>query len=267
MEDADRFVLGRVYSRAALHDHYGGQRYGGIATPREHPIVMVFTGSSGQTYGYADEPDTTGVFHYFGEGQVGHMQFSGGNAAIRDHSRREKELHLFEQAGSGKVRYLGEVFCSGFRWEEARDKNGDLRNAIVFQLVPLAELDADESSPMPALGESLDELAAAADADPTEEKAPKTGLRKIYRRSLALKNFVQARAAGVCEGCGQDAPFTSRDGSPYLEVHHTNRLSDSGPGDRRTVAALCPNCHRRVHHGADGSEYNNLLKRKLTQLG
>jgi 5-methylcytosine-specific restriction protein A len=32
------------------------------------------------------------------------------------------------------------------------------------------------------------------------------------------------------------------------------------------VIALCPTCHRRVHHGEGGAEYNAELKEKLLEL-
>lgn len=265
VEAPARFVTGRVYRRSALHDEYGGQRQGGIATPRSSPIILVFTGSSGSAYGYDDKPDEDGVFHYFGEGQVGHMRFSRGNAAIRDHSSDEKELHLFESAGSGRVRYRGEFLCAGFKWRIAKDKAGDDRKAIVFQLVGLAGLERDDLESLPP-GPSLAELAAPADTDPSEESAPKEGLRKTYARSEALKQYVRARAEGSCEACGNGAPFLAKDGTAFLEAHHTNRRSDSGPGDRRTVIALCPNCHCRVHYGEDGNTFNETLRDKLDEI-
>lgn len=264
MEAPDRFAIGRVYQRSDLHDEYDGQRQGGISTPREHPLILIFTGSAGLAHGYEDKRDADGVFHYFGEGQKGDMKFSRGNAAIRDHAENEKELHLFQVESKG-VRYLGEVICSGYERRTAKDRADEERQAIVFQLVrasAVLELDAD-SLPADA---SLAELAAAADADPTEESGPKDGLRTTYARSEALKLFVRARADGRCEGCGGDAPFVTKAGDPYLEAHHTSRRSDSGPGNRRTVIALCPNCHSRVHYGADGSDFNDELKGKLATL-
>jgi 5-methylcytosine-specific restriction enzyme A len=266
VEAPDRFALGRVYRRSDLHDEYSGQRQGGISTPRQHPLIFIFTGTGGLAHGYADEWDADGVFHYFGEGRTGDMKFSGGNAAIRDHAENEKEIHLFEKAGNSGVRYLGEVVCSGYRWRTAEDSAGDERQAIVFQLARASGELEQEAEVSPPVGASLADLAAAADADPTEESGPKDGLRKTYARSHALKSFVRARADGKCEGCGEDAPFRTKAEAPYLEAHHTNRLSDSGPGNRESVIALCPNCHSRVHYGADGEEFNDALKSKLAKM-
>ncbi|WP_425490033.1 HNH endonuclease [Azospirillum tabaci] len=48
-------------------------------------------------------------------------------------------------------------------------------------------------------------------------------------------------------------------GEPYLEPHHIRRVSDGGPDDPRYVAGVCPTCHRRIHHGADGKDINEAL--------
>jgi hypothetical protein len=37
---------------------------------------------------------------------------------------------------------------------------------------------------------------------------------------------------------------------------HARPLSDGGPDHPAHVIALCPNCYRRVHAGADGEAYN-----------
>ena len=88
----------------------------------------------------------------------------------------------------------------------------------------------------------------------------------IYQRSRDIRNYVLARAIGHCEGCKSPAPFTRKDGTPYLEPHHIRRVSDGGPDDPAFVVALCPNCHRRVHAGADGETYNAHLLEEMTTI-
>lgn len=90
--------------------------------------------------------------------------------------------------------------------------------------------------------------------------------RVEYNRSAAVKRYVKARADGHCEGCGDPAPFTSKTGEPYLHAHHVNELSDGGSDTVDTVIALCPNCHYRVHDGADGERYNERLQRILQAI-
>jgi 5-methylcytosine-specific restriction protein A len=81
-----------------------------------------------------------------------------------------------------------------------------------------------------------------------------------YERSREIRTYVLARANGHCEACLHPAPFLALGGNPYLEPHHIRRLGDGGPDDPRFMAALCPNCHRQIHHGADGRGMNERLQ-------
>ena len=91
---------------------------------------------------------------------------------------------------------------------------------------------------------------------------PKEGRRKYYQRSEVVKAYVLA----VCEACKEPAPFKRVDGTPYLERHHTRRLSDGGPDHPRYVGAICPTCHRRIHHGDGGTTLNAALSAGLAAI-
>lgn len=260
------FIVGETYRRASLHQAYGGQRQGGISTPQAHPIILLFTGESGKQYGYEDGPRPDGTFWYTGEGQRGDMQMVRGNRAILQHEKERKELHLFESADRGWVRYLGQATCLDFHTEAAPDLDGLPRTAIVFHLALEA---GSEGRAVPSEGSPLgrevarlwqlplQRLRTLAYEAPAETGAPvEERLAKVYRRNVQVKAYVLRRANGTCEGCNQPAPFETEGGKPYLEPHHIRRLADEGPDHPMWVAALCPNCHRRVHYGADGTAYN-----------
>ncbi|EXJ11258.1 putative restriction endonuclease [Nitrincola nitratireducens] len=73
---------------------------------------------------------------------------------------------------------------------------------------------------------------------------------KVFLRNPDVVAEVLYRARGVCEKCGEKAPFSRRtDGSPYLEVHHKVRLADDGEDTLDNAIAVCPNCHRELHFG------------------
>ncbi|HCM9226001.1 HNH endonuclease [Enterobacter bugandensis] len=73
---------------------------------------------------------------------------------------------------------------------------------------------------------------------------------KIFIRSGYVVAEVLERADGICERCGNDAPFLRvKDGTPYLEVHHKIPLADGGEDTIANAIALCPNCHRQAHYG------------------
>ncbi len=81
-------------------------------------------------------------------------------------------------------------------------------------------------------------------------------LTRVFRRNPDVIAEVLLRAAGICEGCGQSAPFHRPDGRPYLEVHHRRRLADGGDDSVENTMALCPNCHREQHYGINGNISN-----------
>ena len=138
------FEIGRRYRRSELHDEFGGNRRGGISPSRRQPFIFLFTGKHGIDFGYYDGWNDDGTFRYFGEGQVGDMTLIRGNLAIQDHAENAKELHLFESAGEGFVRYVGQMTCAGSEIRrDTPDRKGNLRKALVFHLVPSSDVDDD----------------------------------------------------------------------------------------------------------------------------
>ena len=259
----------RLYNRRKdIHARFRGQQYGGISTPADFPAVFIFTGSGGDRIGYGDRWERDGSLRYTGEGQVGDMTMTRGNQAILDHAKNGKDLLVFEKvAHDGTVRFIGSFICAGWDYEPQPDVNGDARQAIVFDLVPI-EASKQDSEPDDAFVDVADlgalrerALAAAAPAQAVQQ-----AVRSVYRRSRAVRDYVLARAAGRCEGCAAPAPFQTAEGRPYLEPHHILRLSDGGPDDPRHVAAVCPNCHRRAHFSADAAAFNAELLRRIAAL-
>jgi len=128
------FVLGETYCRRFMHDQYGGQEQSGIVTPTSQPVVWLFSGDTGERYGYKDAWVDENTFRYYGEGQLGNMKFVRGNRAIRDHVRNAEHLQLFERLGRGQVRFLGEMRLQKYDIEQGRDANNQMRDVIVFTL-------------------------------------------------------------------------------------------------------------------------------------
>jgi 5-methylcytosine-specific restriction enzyme A len=262
------FEIGRIYNRRAdIHARFGGQQQGGIITPAQHPMVIIITGEEGLEHGYADRYRADGVFEYFGEGQIGDMRLRAGNRAIAEHSARGKGLLLFRRTPEG-LRFEGEMVCEGYHLERARDRTDAEREAIVFELRSLEavaeKVEAEPAVPSALTLEDLRRLAFSATTEPSQ--APSQGIRNVYQRSRDVRVYVLGRANGKCEGCSAPAPFLRSDGTPYLEPHHLRRLSDGGPDHPAHVIALCPNCHRRVHAGADGEAYNAKLDASMATI-
>lgn len=184
-----------------------------------------------------------------------------------------RELHLFEDVKGGFLRYVGEMTCAGYTLvDDVDDVNGEPRRAIAFQLLPVEIVQngtqpaPDEMSDDALWTRPLDQLRQAALDTPVSTPTATDARRRVWLRSRALRVYVLRRANGACEACEQPAPFMTPDGRPFLEAHHTRRLSDGGPDDPRWVIAVCPNCHRRAHYAGEATTFNDGLKLKLADL-
>lgn len=266
------YRIGQQYSRRdEIHAIHGGQQQGGISTPAAAPFIFLFTGETGEQFGYEDGWQAEqGIFLYTGEGQSGDMAFIRGNRQILDHTANGKELLLFKALGKGKpVEFLGMFSCASWDYIMSPDVNGSLRNAIQFHLIPhdlpeetggSNETDSDQ---VPNHNEvDLDELRRLAYAAmiPGQEREWRTAKQILRQRNANVRNYVLARANGCCELTGKPAPFIKKNGTPYLEVHHLIKLSDHGLDNPKNCAAITPDIHREIHFGLNGAIMNNQLK-------
>lgn len=263
------FETGRIYKRKeGIHALYSGQSQGGISTPSGHPHIFIFTSDTGEDYGYHDKFHSDGMFWYTGEGQVGNMEMTRGNVAIRDHHKLGKKLHLFEYVKKGHVRYLGEAQYAGHHIEQRPDRENKLRNAIIFHIALLEQPNNFIQEPKGSYeinatskvirNLSLHELRTLALQAISTNASDEQIKQNIFIRSQAIRAYALKRSNGICEGCNAPAPFNGKEG-PFLEIHHLKRLCDGGPDHPENVIALCPNCHRRAHYSKDANTYNNKL--------
>jgi len=156
-------------------------------------------------------------------------------------------------------------------WEE------DIRDKLGFPEIDCSDVDVDLTSEEDT--EQSSNTISTSDLNLLREEAEEAAVEEVprdvtantqstsqYSRSQKVREYVKARSNGVCEGCREAAPFTSKTGEPYLHAHHVNELSNGGSDTPDTVIALCPNCHYRVHHGQDGDEYNHQLRNKVKNI-
>jgi len=121
--------------------------------------------------------------------------------------------------------------------------------------------------------EALDRLTAEAEsatfgppAAPVRTAPVQTATVTRFLRRADVRGWVLRAAESVCEGCGDPAPFFLDDGRPFLEVHHIRPLREGGPDTVCNAAALCPNCHRRLHFSSDRSAYRAALLAAIPRL-
>lgn len=264
--------MGEAYHRRDELAVHGGNWQTGIISSKDSPYVFIITGDRGEDFGYIDEFLDDGTLRYTGQGVEGDMDWRFVNRAIRDHGEMGKEVHVFEKTDeSYMVRYRGEYEYESHDWVPLKDENGDFRDAILFELVPVGgrtvNVNGDiETKPIEEL--YTDARVAAPQSTSDGQFGSGGSMRSSgrsgtpYNRSEVVKEFARRSAEGVCQGCEEAAPFESKNGRPFLEVHHLKMLGDEGADHPDNVIALCPNCHRRVHEGRDGHQFNEELIEK-----
>lgn len=127
------FIPGNIYHRRnEIHSLYGGNWQGGICPSSQYPYIFIFSGKSGHQHGYQDGWDNPNVFSYTGEGQIGDMQFTRGNLALRDHLQNGRRVFLFESVSKGYVKFVSEVEVFDADYFETHDSTGSVRVGIKF---------------------------------------------------------------------------------------------------------------------------------------
>jgi 5-methylcytosine-specific restriction protein A len=236
-----RFEQGETYERQKLHDKYSGNRQRGISPSAQFPLVFLFTGSSGEKYGYKDEFLQDGTVVYTGEGQTGDMTYDEGNKAVAEHAEDGRELHLFKKEGDGMVSYVGQYECVDSFQEELRDKEGNLRSGIRFELQPV---DAETETTETGTSETA-EVTELPGGQTTAEKRKVTTTRT--ERDSAVVNTLKELYENTCQVCGQRRLKNQDEG--YSNVHHLKPLADDGPDVPGNVVVVCPNHHADFENG------------------
>lgn len=104
---------------------------------------------------------------------------------------------------------------------------------------------------------SLLEKAKQAQATPGQRRLSHRG---IYPRNPYIAEWARRRSKGSCEACGCLAPFKTYENQHYLEAHHIKPMGSGGADLISNVAAICPTCHRKIHHGIGGEDINSRLR-------
>lgn len=273
------FTVGKEYPRQQLLDFVGSrQAQSGIIWGPKEPGCVICTsgGRHGKKAGYSDAQLSDGSWWYFGQGTNGdqnlegaaNSRLAGQQLSVLLFTTREPTAKEIAIQGYGKLfgyRGLFNVAGHEVHVPTSGTRMGD--QLIGFRLVLAEEggrMRGDEGAMPRTLGAgALQEWLRAAIRQP----APIGFTLTQYRRRCAqTQRYARLRAGASCEGCGGPAPFVDQDGSPFLEVHHLTRLADDGPDTPENVAALCPNCHRRAHHGVDRVEFNDQIRASVMRI-
>jgi 5-methylcytosine-specific restriction protein A len=281
------FEVGTEYRRAQLLEFVGSkQAQSGIIWGSKQPGCVIVTsgGRHSKNAGYEDTQNPDGSWIYFGQGEKGDQDPK--RYANRLLIEGQRSILLFKTSEptaaevqrrreySKRYRFEGMFAVRGWEWYEpgAGGRAGD--RLLLFHLVPAEDSYSlkfyyepegiEYPTPDSIDGQAL--LQELRTALLSRDKQPLTGAvsTKEYKRASAqTRAYAKLRAGGVCEYCGNPAPFVDLYGLPFLEVHHLHRLADDGPDAPDNVAALCPNCHREAHFGREGEYLRAELESRI----
>ncbi|MBY4945230.1 EVE domain-containing protein [Cupriavidus respiraculi] len=84
----------------------------------------------------------------------------------------------------------------------------------------------------------------------------------VYERNPLVIALAKLRSKGQCEvpECSHP-PFLTKDGNPYIEVHHLTPLSEGGHDTIENVVCVCANHHRECHYGQNAAMLLDQLRR------
>lgn len=134
----------------------------------------------------------------------------------------------------------------------------------------LAELEGQNPPESAAFDSSVSDARRShtTDSPPQGNRKPEIRQQTVseFHRDPRVVAWVLDQAEGMCECCGQGAPFKKADGTPFLEVHHIVRLTDLGSDTVDNAVAVCPNCHRELHYGEARDQLVVRLREKIGRL-
>jgi 5-methylcytosine-specific restriction endonuclease McrA len=164
----------------------------------------------------------------------------------------------------GRQSYLSEISEELAKELFKMTSQGSVERITTNHLAPQEKSNNDEKI---ATQSSADELMNKIVGERSNKKNTKSKKNKQpatspptpqHDRSQFVKEYVYKRANGKCELCSNNAPFETgkktENRRPFLESHHIVWLSKKGDDTIENSVALCPNCHRKMHHNSNTNE-------------
>lgn len=220
------------------------------------------------------------VLYYTGMGTKGNQSFYFmQNKTLYYSDSNNVAVHLFEVFTDKQYTYIGKVALAEKPFlEEQPDSEDNIRKVCIF---PVKVID----NKIPPIEKKILEKNIASKRRRIKRLDNKTLLKLAergsrtpetrnvntvqYVRNESVAELAKRIAKGVCQLCGEITSFNDKDGSPYLETHHIDWLSEGGSDTIENTAALCPNCHAKMHvvDDKEDREYlKNLIKHIISNI-
>lgn len=262
-----KFKVGEVLSNDEIRKAYKVGMQGGMRKSNTYNCLVII---SDHTKGLYDDKWHDDELHYTGMGTQGDQVLQGNqNGTLYNSNTNGVEIHLFEVLVPREYIYVGVVKLCGKPYQEQQpDVNGKMRKVWMFPVKPVAGtpiVPAEKFNSLQVKKQKQAEAMSMEDLKRLAEAKSKSnpGTRKVTSTEIVrdphVSEYVKRAAKGICALCGQPAPFKDKKGQPYLETHHIIWLSKGGADSIDNTAALCPNCHTKMHIVNDAADVKILL--------
>ncbi len=249
--------IGQAVTNDEIRNIFKCGNMGGMRRSKSTNTLVIV---SDHTKGLYDDRWEGNILHYTGMGKNGDQDLNfSQNKTLNESNENGVDIFLFEVVKEREYVYMGEIVLCDTPYQEIQSgEDGQKRKVWIF---PVWLKNSEEAS---LIAKELNERAFLEKQKKAKRlstlevkrKAQQTGMNKVgsrnsvintYERNPYVIEYAKRRANGVCELCEEPAPFSKRNGEPYLETHHVVWLSRGGPDTIENTTALCPNCHRKMH--------------------
>ena len=249
------FSINSVVRNSDIVKEFKCGNMGGMRRSRQTNTLVII---SDYTKGLYEDKWHGDILHYTGMGKSGDQDLSFmQNKTLYESKSNGIDVHLFEVLQAGQYIYKGTVDLCEEPYQEIQDgEDGKSRKVWMFPVkLRSGEILIDENilqehedrKIRQARKMSTAELENRAKNNQGENVSVRNVKSTSYIRDPYVSEYAKRIAEGKCRLCGGNAPFSDREGKPYLETHHIDWLSKGGADTIENTVALCPNCHRKMH--------------------
>ncbi len=257
MPEINSLEIGKELNNDELQQVFKCSPQGGMRRSRKTNTLVIVSNLIKSIY--KDRYDEgKSILYYTGMGTVGDQSLLfAQNKTLAESNGNGVSIHWFEVLKDRVYTYKGVVNLIADPYIEVQpDANNNLRQVYVFPLkVASSSIYVTNKESLDIIADQKERQARQLSDDELEQRAKrsrkKTSSRKTqtthYERDPWVKEYTLRKAKGICQLCNQPAPFTKRNGDPFLETHHIIWLANDGDDTIVNTVALCPNCHRKMH--------------------
>ncbi|NSL52794.1 HNH endonuclease [Calidifontibacillus erzurumensis] len=250
-----KFKIGQTVTNSEIIAEFKCGNMGGMRRSKATNSLIII---SDHTKGLYEDKWIGDVLHYTGMGKSGDQDLNFmQNKTLAESDTNGVEVHLFEVLVPTEYIYRGLVTLADKPYQEIqKGEDGVPRKVWMF---PLKLKSTSQAIPEETFKKyikekekvaeklSFTELKNRAEQNESDKVSKRKVSSNVYIRDPFIAEYAKRRANGICDLCDQQAPFTTKEGKPYLECHHIEWLSEGGSDTIENTVALCPNCHRKMH--------------------